>query len=146
MLERTLSYAATTKLTKIDRQLQKQAVRSDLSEDEKKRVLAGLGYVGIAGASARFTEANGADIVTTPISIIVPQGTLRAFTSLGIWDFSFGPRTQYVQRPLSHMLISWEITGFTGRQLDVDVHALLRDENGDGPWEADIEIIAACFA
>jgi hypothetical protein len=85
-------------------------------------------------------------VSTKNISIIVPQGTAAAFISLGPWEFHFGPRGFLRERPLGELLISFGITGFTGRQLDVDVTTRLTDINADDPWEADVRINALCFA
>ena len=126
--------------------LPKSATNSELSEEDAKRVLSSLGFMGVATALARFTLDNAlAGFATKNISIIVPQGTLRVSIGLGDLGFHFGPRSRVIERPLGQIGILFGITQFVGRQLEVDVRALLRDINSDDPWEADIEIVANCF-
>jgi hypothetical protein len=127
-----MSYDDTKKVT-AEPELPTEAINSELSEDEKKRVLAGLAFIGTASATARFTEPNGPASVTKGIEITVPSGTTKAFIYLGSWDFSFGPSTTYLERPLSHIRIGFGVAGFAGRQLDVDVRAYLRGVRGDDP-------------
>jgi hypothetical protein len=140
-----MSYDAA-KSTVFEREMPVTAINSELTEDQKKKVAASqLGFFGSASALARFTEDTGR-VSTKNISIIVPQGTAAAFISLGPWEFHFGPRGFLRERPLGELLISFGITGFTGRQLDVDVTTRLTDINADDPWEADVRINALCFA
>ena len=133
--------------TDLEVKYDKVADRNDLNEDERKRLLAPLGFVGTVTGNVRFELDNSfGGIATKHLSIFAPEGTLRVSTCLGDWDFSFGPRTHYLERPLSHILIRWRITNFGIRQIDIDVNAFLRDVNADDPWEANVEIIALCYA
>jgi hypothetical protein len=132
-------------VTGIEKQLPFTAINSELSEEDAKKALAPLGFIGLGSGLARFTESTGR-VSTKGLAVVVPQGTARAFIYLGNWEFHFGPPNRLGERPLGEMLITFGITGFTGRQLDVEVRTRLTDINADDPWEADVEIIAACFA
>lgn len=142
--EKKMTTYATEEIVKDEQQLEKTAVRSDLSADEGKRVLAGLGFLGIVAQSADFSHSNGLDFLTRSFGVRVPEGTLRIFTYLGDWNFFYGTNT-YIERPLSHMWIKWRVNSFSQGIVSITVETLLRDINGDDPWGGRVEIITACF-
>ena len=80
--------------TDLEVKYDKVADRNDLNEDERKRLLAPLGFVGTVTGNARFELDNSfGGIATKHLSIFAQEGTLRVSTCLGDWDFSFGSRT-----------------------------------------------------
>jgi hypothetical protein len=124
-------------------ELQSTAIRSDLSDDEKKRVLSGLGWLGNGSAIAHFSQSNG-NVATQQISISVPQGTLSAYIFPSNWVFHFG-RGVLIERPIGQFGLSVGITSFIVRELKVDVRAVLRNLKPDDPWGADVTVVAVGF-
>ena len=129
-----------------DADIPKSAVNSDLSADESKRALtAGLGFLGIAAVTASFSEPNASSgIISKNVQVTVPSGTQRIFVYLGNWDFSFG-RPGYIERPLSRMVVRFRVNWFSGKLVTFNVRTLLRDINADDAWEANVEVVVACF-
>ena len=126
-------------------ELQSEAIRSDLSEDEEKRVLAPLGFLATRSGTLSIDRADGASFHSNERRIQVPSGTLHAVIYPFNWFFNYGSRPNIIERPISQMGLFWGITKFEGTEVTVKVQALLRDINGDDPWWSDFSFVVMCF-
>jgi hypothetical protein len=121
-----------------------EAINDQLSEDER-RALTGMSYLGTVSKQVHFNEGTGPDFVTNRITFTVPSGTRKGIYRVTQWNFSFGPSSHYLERPLAHIGIKLSNVSFSGVDLVVDVKALLRSLSGDDPWEAYISLAVDCY-
>lgn len=105
---------------------------------------AGVGYLGTRNKTVTFREANGRATATKNDEMTVPTGTTRVVLNIFRVDLSYG-HDNYIERPLGHIYYSVGAGTLSGTLLTFSVTALLRDINGDDPWEGSIRVAALCF-